>query len=111
MKLIYLEKTLSDRRICYYHRVTELVFSDETPNIMKVLIGSWETIEAANSQIKPDAVSAIDMSYSGNKMDATTNLLERVIETSGWEGATIVDTSLTNVSSPPPDLSEVVETL
>jgi hypothetical protein len=109
MKLIYLEKTLPDARVCRYHRVTELVFS-ETPNIMKVLVGSWDTVEAASSQAKPDAVTAIDMGYSGDRMDAANNLLERVIQTSGWEGATIIDTSTIN-APPPPDLTQIPEVL
>jgi hypothetical protein len=100
MKLIFLKKTLPDGRICKYHRVTQLIFSNETPNTMKVLVGSWATIETASSQAIPEFVTAIEMSYSGDSMNATDNLLERIVETSGWENSQIIDT--TTINAPPP---------
>jgi len=103
MNLIFLEKTLSDGRVCSYHRVTELVFL-ETPNTMKVLVGSWPTADFASSQMLPDAVTAIQMDYVGSMMNATDNLLERIIQTPGWEEATIINTSVINAPILLPDL-------
>jgi hypothetical protein len=101
MKLIRLEKTLPDNRVTRYHRVTELVFG-QTPNIMKVLVGSWATAELAMSQARPDEISAIEMSYPGSIEAAAENLLERIILIPGWEGAVVVDASVLDAVPQPP---------
>jgi hypothetical protein len=109
MKLIRLEKTLPDNRVTRYHRVTELVFG-QTPNIMKVLVGSWPTAELAMNQTRPDEINAIEMSYPGTMETAAENLLERIILVPGWEGAIVVDASVLD-ATPQPSTNELPEVL
>jgi hypothetical protein len=92
MKIISNPKTLPDGRVCQYHRITEVIFP-ETLGEMKVLLGSWTTLEAASSQAAPEAVTAIDMTYSGSRETATDGLIERIMQTPDWAGSELLDSS------------------
>lgn len=108
MKIILKTINLPDGRVCQYHKILEVIFSS-TLGKMKVLMGSWSTIEAALSQASPEATTAIDMTYTGAMDTATYDLIERIIETPEWAGSKLLDTTQsTQTTKPIIELPEVL---
>jgi len=104
MKILLNTKSLPDGRVCQYHRIIEVLFSS-TPGEMKVLMGSWPTLEAASSQARPEATTAIEMTYSGGMYTATNDLIERIMQTPDWAGSELLDSSKPEiVEQPQPEI-------
>lgn len=82
--IIELDKTLSDGRLLRFHRVYELIFAASRPDFVTVVIGSWETEEAARSQGRPAATTVMEL--PNNAATRQNNFLARIIANPGWRG-------------------------
>lgn len=91
MKLLKLEKQLSDGRTVLYHRVTEMNVDVTQPN-MVVLLGSWVSAAEAQTPGRPDAMYAITMPNDQEHREA---LLDHILALPEWQAGQIVDAAST----------------
>ena len=87
MKLIKNRVVMADGRTLTFHRVSEIVASIPAAN-MTVLLGSWESSDAATGNGRPEATFSIELP---NTTEQHGQILESITEMPDWVGSEVVD--------------------